>query len=322
MSDELAVIGPPSGVPAPGLTDALTSAAGYALAEKSAATRLAYRADLKQFTAWCQSVGAAALPASAGTVAAYLANLADRKLSVSTIQRRAAAICYAHRLGGFAAPTGEESVKAVMRGIRRQLGVAPVAKAPAIAKIAAAMVKRIPPTLAGKRDRAIILVGFAAALRRSEIVDLDVNAIDRRAEGIVLRIAWSKTDQEGRGQEIAIPRGRKLGVIEALDDWLSSAGIVEGPVFRRVHKGDRLAAERLSDQSVALIVKRWAKAAKLDPKLFSGHSLRAGFVTSALENNADVLKVMDVTRHRDVRTLKIYDRRAKAFKDHAGRGFL
>ena len=322
MSDEMAVIGPTSGVPAPRLTDALTSAAGYALAEKSEATRLAYRADLKHFAAWCRTVEATALPAQPGTVAAYLAHLADSRRSVSTIQRRAAAICYAHRLGGYAAPTSDESVKAVLRGSRRQLGVAATAKAPATAKIAAAMVKRIPPTLAGKRDRAMILLGFAAALRRSELVDLNVNAIDRRPDGIVLRIARSKTDQEGRGQEIAVPRGRKLGVIEALDDWLSSAAIVKGAVFLRVRKGDRLTEERLTDQSVALVVKRWAKAAKLDSKLFSGHSLRAGFVTSALADGADVLKVMDVTRHRDVKTLKIYDRRAKAFKDHAGKGFL
>ena len=311
-----------SGVPAPGLTDALTSAAGYALAEKSDATRLAYRADLKHFCAWCKGVGAAAIPARASTVAAYLAHLADSRRSVSTIQRRAAAIRYAHQLGGHDAPTHAEAVKAVLRGIRRKLGIAVKAKSPATAKLVLEMTRRIAPDLAGKRDKALLLLGFAAALRRSELVDLKVNAIERAADGVILHIVRSKTDQEGAGAEIAVPRGRKLGVIEALDDWLAASGIADGPLFRRVAKGGTVLDAGLTGQSVALIVKKRAKAAKVDPALFSGHSLRAGFVTSALEDGADILKVMDVTRHRAVKTLKVYDHRAKAFKNHAGKGFL
>jgi site-specific recombinase XerD len=175
---------------------------------------------------------------------------------------------------------------------------------------------------AGQRDRALILLGFAAALRRSELVALDVADLERAPDGIVLHIRRSKTDQDGAGQEIAVPRGSKLKPCEALDAWLAAARITSGPVFRPVNKGGAVSAERLTDRSVAEIVKRYAEAAGLDATLFSGHSLRAGFVTSALAAGADVLKVMHVTRHTQVTTLQKYDRRARAFDDHAGRKFL
>ena len=320
MSDDLAQ--PVAVVPPSGLTDALTSAAGYALNEKADATRRAYRSDIRLFYAWCDSVGRETVPAEAATVAAYCAHCADSGSSTSTIKRRLAAIAYAHRLGGFDAPTSAESVKSVFCGIRRRLGTHADAKAPATAKIVAAMVKHMSSDLSGKRDKALILLGFAAALRRSELVALDLDAIHRTDRGMIVHIGKSKTDQEGAGADIAVPRGRKLRAIEALDDWICSAGLREGAIFRAIGKGGRLLPGRLTDASVALIVKKWAKRAKLDPTLFSGHSLRAGFVTSALEGGADILKVMDVTRHREVKTLKVYDRRAKAFKDHAGEGFL
>ena len=308
------------GAPAAGLMDALSSAAGYALSEKADATRRAYRADIRHFTTWCEAVGAIALPATPATVAAYLAALADLRLKVSTISRRAAAIAYAHKLAGLEPPINK-SVKAVMRGVRRKLGTAQKGKAPATAAVVAKLARRIPDTLSGKRDKALILIGFAAALRRSELVALTVADVERPPDGIVLHISRSKTDQEGQGAQIAVPTGRKLKPVEALDAWLEAAAITQGPIFRRVMKGGRL-GHALTTQSVALIVKRWAKAARVDSDSFSGHSLRAGFVTSALADGADLFKVMDVTRHREVKTLKAYDRRAKAFKDHAGQGFL
>ncbi len=306
---------------ADGYDDALRSAGRYALREKAESTLSAYRADFADFVAWCGVACVAAVPASAGTVAAYLASLADAKKSVSTIQRRAAAIAHAHKLAGEPSPLGHESVRAVMRGIRRTLGVAVRAKAPATAEIVARMIRKIPDDLAGRRDRAMILLGFAAALRRSELVALDVSDLEMNADGLILHIRRSKTDQEGAGAEIAIPRGKKLRVLEAVEAWLLQSKLTEGALFRRAFGGGVL-GERLTDQSVALIVKKRAKAARIDPSAFSGHSLRAGFVTSALAGGADVLKVMDVTRHREVKTLKAYDRRAKAFKDHAGKGFL
>jgi len=303
--------------------DALEAARGFALSEKSDATRKAYVSDWKRFRAWCAAQSTDVLPASVATTAAYLAHLAGQKKRVSTIDRAAAAIAYGHRLAGLTPPTHAEPVKAVLRGIRRRTGVAVERKAPATARSIHAMLKRIDTTtLRGKRDRALLLVGFAAALRRSELVALTIDDLERTDGGIFLHIRKSKTDQDGAGHAIPIPRGSKLKPIEALDDWLAAAAIDHGPVFRQIRKGGRLTLNALTDHSVALIVKRHAKAAKLDPDLFSGHSLRAGFVTSALEAGSDVLKVMDITRHTSVQTLKGYDRRAKAFQNHAGGKFL
>ena len=217
---------------------------------------------------------------------------------------------------------GLEAVKAVLRGVRRTLGVKVDAKAPLTADLVAKALRKLPSDLGGLRDRALLLVGFAAALRRSELVGLDIADIEKTAEGVFLHIRRSKTDQDGAGQTIAIAAGGKLGVLDALSAWLAASGIVEGPVFRGVSRHGHVGDCALTGFAVAGIVKRAALRAKLDPALFSGHSLRAGFVTSALASGADLFRVMDVTRHRRTETLRIYDRRAKAFKDHAGRKFL
>jgi site-specific recombinase XerD len=295
-----------SQTPGPTITDELTSAKSYARDAKSEATRRAYRADWQHFSEWCSRHNAEPLPARIDAVAAYLAHLADAGLKASTITRRCAAIAYAHRAAAVAPPTAAEPVKAVLKGIRRRIGVAVERKAPATARAITAMLKHC----SKPRDRAVLLLGFAAALRRSELVDLQVADLEFTAEGMIVHIRRSKTDQEGEGHQVAVPRGSKLKPVEAVEAWLAVRGTEPGPLFG------------ISDNTVANIVKRYAKRAKLDPALFSGHSLRAGFVTSALEAGADILKVMDVTRHREVKTLKAYDRRARAFKDHAGKGFL
>jgi site-specific recombinase XerD len=265
------------------------------------------------------------LPAEPASVAAYLANIADSGLSASTISRRLAAIGYAHKLKGFEPPGNAETVRAVVRGIRRRIGTAVTQKAPATASALAAMLAAVPNTLAGARDRALLLIGFAGALRRSELVHLTRSDVTIGEEGAIVHLARSKTDQEGAGVDIAIPRGLELKPVEALEVWLAGLhckGINEGPIFRSIDKAGHIGDRALSAHSVAEIVKRHAAAAGLDPKIFSGHSLRAGFVTSALEHGADLFKVMDVTRHRRVDTLKGYDRRARAFRNHAGKDFL
>jgi site-specific recombinase XerD len=303
------------------LADALDAARDFALASKSDATRRAYSGDWRDFTAWCASVHQHALPAEPGVLAAYLAHLAERKLATATIRRRLAAIQYAHKAKGLTPPTADTNVQAVHAGIRRRLGTSQTQKAPATAKAVAAMLKRIPDTLTGKRDRALILIGFAGAFRRSELVGLTVEDITRQPEGILVRLGKTKTDQEGRGASVPIPSGSRLRPVLALDEWLAASGITSGAVFRQVRKGGRIDAA-LTPQSVALIVKKWARAAKLDPDSFAGHSLRAGFVTSALESGADVFAAADQGRWRKLETVREYDRRAKAFKNHAGRGFL
>lgn len=304
------------------LIEASSSADQYARADMAAGTRRAYESDLRHFAAWCSRAAAAFVPSTPDAVAAYLAAIADEGVSASTIMRRVAAIAFAHRRLGLDNPAGAERVKQVVRGIRRTIGTAAKQKAPATVKFLRAMLKALPDSIIGKRDRALLIIGFAAALRRSELVALDVADIERQPEGIFITIRRSKTDQEGAGHIIAVPRGTKIKPVAALDDWLAASGIIGGAIFRPINRGGRVLGGRLSEQAVALIVKHRAAGAKLDPALFAGHSLRAGFVTSALEDGADVMKVMDVTRHRSVETLKKYDRRAKAFATHAGKGFL
>lgn len=305
------------------LHDALNSARQYALEDKAHATRTAYRSDWADFSAWCASVERSPLPAEPSSVAGYLATLAERRLKASTIRRRLAAIRHAHRLAGFEPPTTAASVQSVHHGIRRRLGARVTQKAPANAKAIASMIKRIPAeTLAGKRDRALLLLGFGAALRRSELVALDVEDIQTAAEGVLVTIKRSKVDQEGRGAQVAVPNGRRLMPVAALREYVSAANLSTGPLFVRIGKGDRVTADRLTPQSVALIVKKYAKLAKLDADSFSGHSLRAGLVTEALSHGADVFAVADQGRWRKLETVREYDRRARAFKDNVGRGFL
>lgn len=312
------------------LAEALRSAGDYAAASKADATKRAYRTDWADFAGWCEGAGLCPIPASSATLAAYLAQLADRGKTVSTIRRRIAAIAYAHRLKGVDAPHETEAVRAVVAGIRRTLGIAVERKAPATAATLAQMMtgdrrqrEAAAPDLRALRDRALLLLGFAAALRRSELVALDVADLEFERRGLIVHIRSSKTDQEGAGAVIGVPNGKKLKPVAAVRDWLSAAAIADGPVFRPIGKGARCATPaRLTDRSVASIVKHYAAAAGFDPAIYSGHSMRAGFVTTALERGADFFSVMNVTRHRDVDTLRAYDRRAKLFKDHAGAEFL
>lgn len=304
------------------LIDAENAASDFAKASKAAATLRAYRSDAGDFSAWCARHRCKNFPASVDTVAAYLAALARSGMKASTIARRRAAIAYMHRIAGVEPPTESEAVKAVLSGIRRSLGTAATRKAPATAEVTRALVDGMPDDLRGLRDRALLLLGFAGALRRSELVALDVGDIEEGSEGIFIRIRRSKTDQEGAGDFVSIPYGSRLHPVRALKDWLEASAISGGPLFRPIRKGGQvIEAERLSDRSVANILKAYARAVGLDPAVFSGHSLRSGFVTSALQSGADVLRVMDVTRHRQINTLKVYDRRARAFRQHAGEGF-
>lgn len=304
------------------LVDPLSSVRSYLEAEKSDNTRRAYRADWADFHTWCERVKVRSLPAEPIDVARYLAQLADSGRKTSTIQRRAAAIASLHKAASFEPPTNFEGVKAVMRGIRRRLGKRKRKAAPATAELLAGALKNLPETRRGLRDRALCALGFAAALRRSELVDLNVNDIDRRKRGIVVHIGRSKTDQEGSGAALPVPNGRVLAPVAALDAWLAAAQISDGPIFREVDRHGNVGGERLDGGSVSRILKRIFGAAGLDASSFSGHSLRAGFVTSALDDGQDALKIMKQTRHVKVDTLKEYDRRENDFDDHVGEDFL
>jgi site-specific recombinase XerD len=294
----------------------------FAENEKAESTRRCYASDWRDFSTWCAAKGATPLPAHVGIVAAYLSHLASSGRKTATIGRRAAAIGHRHKLAGYEPPTGQEAVKAVMRGIRRTIGAAADRKSPATADILTTMLTLCPPTLIGARDRALLALGFAGAFRRSELVALQIADLTEVPDGLRVRISRSKTDQDGEGQEIAIPRGYRLRPVEAVQTWLAAAAIDTGPVFRPVLKGGRLQPETLSAFSVALIVKRYAERAGLDPAVYSGHSLRSGFLTSAAESGASIFKMVEVSRHRSIDVLRGYVRRADLFREHAGAAFL
>jgi integrase len=303
-------------------TSEIDATMAYAAAEKSHATHRAYAFDWKNFEVWCLARGACSLPAHQGLVAAYLSHLAQSGRKASTIGRRAAAIGHKHKLAGYEPPTTSEGVKAVIRGIRRTIGAAKQGKAPATADLIGKMLALCGDTVIGKRDRALLAFGFAGAFRRSELCALEVADLTETPDGLMVLIRRSKGDQEGQGQEVAIPRGYRLRPVEAVQTWLTAAEISQGPVFRAVARGSRISDAPLMPDSVARIVKGYAVRVGLDPAGYSGHSLRSGFLTSAAETGASIWKLSEVSRHKSLDTLRGYVRRVDLFKEYAGAAFL
>jgi site-specific recombinase XerD len=300
---------------------AVEAAAEFIAASKADATRRAYASDWRDFAAWCADHGQNELPAAPATVAAYLSALASAGAKVSTIRRRCAAIADAHRRNGHDNPAAHAGVKATLAGIARTLGAPPAKKAALTADLLAKALRSIPQDLAGLRDRALILVGFAAALRRSELVALDIDDIARHPKGLVVTIRRSKTDQAGAGCNKAIPHGRKLHAVHALEAWLAAAKITAGSVFRGV-RGDKVLGTRLCAHQVARIVQKRAAAVGLDPTLFAGHSLRSGYISSAAERGASLVSIAAHADHKKLDTTRGYVQIADAFRDHSGKGFL
>ena len=298
----------------------LASAERYAEASLAASTLRAYESDWRTFAGWCAQRGLGPLPAAPATVAAFLAAEADREFRPVTITRRAAAIAAAHRAQDHPNPCDSAAVAKVLTGIRNTLGVDARQVDPlALGPLAQLLEPIATDTLQGLRDRALLLLGFAAALRRSELVALDVEDLRFDVErGLTIRIRKSKTDQQQAGALVAVPYARARGslcAVKELRAWLEAAGIYRGPVFRRMRRGDTVTDERLSDQSVALIVKRRAQAAGLPPGDLSGHSLRAGYATAAAAAGIEERKIANVTRHKNLSVLRRYIRTATAYDD-------
>ena len=298
------------------------SAVRFAEAAKAANTRLAYASDWADFCRWAEIRRADPLPCPPGLLCGYLAALAEAGRRASTITRRAAAIAHYHHAAGYAPPNRNPAVCEVLRGIRHTLGTGPQSKTPATAELIARILAACPATLIGRRDRALIAFGFAGAFRRSELLALEGADLTAVSDGLRVTIRRSKTDPYAQGQEVAIPRGSQLRPVEALEAWLTAAGITAGTLFRPITKGGQIGPGPLGDDGFVRALKRRAEAAGLDPAAFAGHSLRAGFLTSAAEAGADVLKMAEVSRHRSMDTLRRYVRRGNLFKDHAGAAFL
>jgi site-specific recombinase XerD len=299
------------------LTPRLARACDYIENSRAASTLRGYRADVRDFSAFCEAQESTPVPAAPETICAYLSRCADSGLSAGSIQRRVSAITAAHTAGGFDSPTSNAAVRLCLAGIRRQLGVRQQGKAPALTSDVAAMVSHVPAGLLGLRDRALLLVGFAGAFRRSELVALTVEDLEFSEEGLKILIRRSKTDQEGAGQAVGIARGVNLCPVEALRTWLSAAGIKSGPVFCSVSRHGKLSSGGITPQVVALIVKRYATAAGMDARKYAGHSLRAGLVTSAAMNNVAEYVIQRQTRHKSTDMLRRYIRDVSLFRENA-----
>jgi integrase len=307
-------------VPAPDpLAPYLGEAERYVRAAKAANTVQAYRSDWRSFESFCRSRELAALPATPATVAAYAADAACR-LKANTIERHLAAISQAHELAGFPNPVEDKRVRTVMGGIRRAKGTAQKGKEPLSADLLRKMFSGMADDLRSARDRALLLVGFAGAFRRSELVRLRYEDIRFTKEGLVVTIPFSKTDPEGEGQTVGIPYGShpETCPVRALERWLGRANITCGYLFPRIGRwGGEVRGERISDHQLAKIIKRLAHAAGLDPSSFSGHSLRSGLATAAAEGGATERSIMDQTRHRSLKQVRKYIRRGSLFRDNA-----
>jgi site-specific recombinase XerD len=310
---------PPSGL----TTIEAESVLEFAENAKSAGTRRAYASDWRDFAAWCAARGATPLPAQPAIICAYVSTLAHGGKRASTLGRRIAALAHYHSQAGFRpSPTADETVRVVMRGIRRTIGAAPVQKTPATHVILAGLLETCSgDRLLDVRDRALLCLGFAGAFRRSELVALEVADLTEVPDGLRILIRRSKGDQEGQGQEVAIPRGYRLRPVEALQAWLARAEITSGPVFRPII-GARVGDGPLSAYSVATAVQRRCRLAGIDPSTFAAHSLRSGYLTSAAESGASIFKMIEQSRHKSMDTLRSYVRSADRFKEHSGAAFL
>jgi len=318
----------------------------YVARASAAATLRAYQSDWRLFCVWCEESGYRPLPATPAIVAAFLTLLAERgfvlqtpqrsrggraavakPLGRSTISRRLAAIVFAHRAAGIDPPTHQPDATRLdkaMRAIRRDKRDDPSArKRPADGDVLRDMLRTITGgDLRAYRDRALLAIGMAGAFRRSELVAITVARVSEDARGLLVRVPTSKTDQEGRGHSVAIPDGRRLEHVRHYRAWLDQAGIAHGSVFRKLTPQGRLTELAMSAQGVALIVKAAAQAAGYPPALFSGHSLRAGFLTEAGRQNANLFKMREHSRHASIDMVAEYVRDHERFRAHAGEGFL
>jgi integrase len=202
------------------------------------------------------------------------------------------------------------------------IGTARDKKTPATHDIIGEMLDAFPDTPIGKCERALLAFGFAGEFRRAELVALEVADLVEVADGLRVVIRHGKTDQEGQGAEIAIPRGYRLRPVEAIQTWLAAAEISRGSVFRSVARGGRVGTEALSPYAASLVIKQRIAAIGLDSATYSGHSLRSGFLTSAAEAGASLFKLTEVSRHKSLDTLRGYVRRVDLFKEYAGAAFL
>lgn len=305
--------------------------ASYVEAARAPNTLRGYRSDWSEFTAWCTRHRLEPLPARAATISGYLTELARAGAKVGTMSRRLSAIRFAHQLRDLPDPTTGARVVAVWEGIRRTHGAPPDQAAPLMPPQLLDVLDACPttrtwktrsaePDLAGLRDRALLLVGFFAALRRSELAALTVDQLAEHPNGLVLALPRSKTNQFGLETELVVlPRAGHPArcPVTALTTWLGAAAITDGAVLRPISKGNRALPRRLHPESINDLVQAAVHRVDPDATGYSAHSLRAGFVTFAHLRGASDRAIAHQTRHRSLATVGTYVRIEEAWADNA-----
>ena len=319
------------------LGTARVAAQAYARHAKADNTRRAYRAGVRAWCEWCDQHGLPCLPARAVDVVAFLATERGRGLSVTTVELRRAAIRYLHFVAGCPIPTAEAHVAETVSGMRRHAaegGELPAKKLAATADILRQIIAEIPNDLPGLRDRALLLLGFAGALRRAELAAVRVEHLEPRDRGLRLTLPRSKGERAGRAVTVAIPYGNtELCPVRALRRWQGTAGITEGALFRRIWSPPLSQAggppprpvigqEAIDAGTVARIVKKRAAAAGFDRDMLGGHSLKRGALTTGMDQGVHPTRLKRLGRHKSYAVLDEYLEWGDPFDGHPLAGVL
>tara|TARA_B100000787_G_scaffold93289_1_gene68875 strand:+ start:46 stop:1002 length:957 start_codon:yes stop_codon:yes gene_type:complete len=283
----------------------------------------AYKSDFKDFGLFCAQNGFKSLPTEPKIVSLYLTYLSTKDFKISTLKRRLVSIGVIHRLKGYYLDTKHPSIIENIMGIKRRKGSIQKSKKPILINNLKQLINVIDEQrnkdIKKLRDRSIILIGFSGGFRRNEIVSLDYDDLDFVEEGLKIQIRRSKTDQFGEGSVKALPYfdNSKYCPVNSLKNWLKISKIHSGPLFRSFIKGSKLSENRLTDQTVALLLKEYLRLAGVDSKNYSGHSLRSGFATSAAESGAEERSIMAMTGHKSPEMVRRYIKEANLFKNNA-----
>ena len=290
---------------------------------KSSNTLRAYKSDFSDFSSFCAKHGLKSLPSNPNTISIYLTSLSKFNAKISTLRRRLVSIGVVHKLKGHYLDTKHPIIVENMLGIRRIKGSIQRGKKPILINHLKKIIESISndriPEIKKLRDISLILIGFSGGFRRSEITSLDYEDLEFVKEGLKILVKRSKTDQFGTGHLKGIPyfTNPNLCPVKSLRAWINISNINSGPLFRKFNKGFSLSNLRLSDQSIALIIKNYLELAGIDSKNYSGHSLRSGFATVAAEAGADERSIMAMTGHKTTEMVRRYIKEASLFKNNA-----
>jgi len=290
---------------------------------KSINTVKAYKSDFRDFELFCAKNGFKSLPTDPRVVSLYLTHMSTKNVKMSTLKRRLVSIGVIHKIKGHYLDTKHPSIIENIMGIKRRKGSIQKGKKPILINNLKQLINALDQynnyEIKKLRDRSIILIGFAGGFRRNEIVSLNYEDLDFVSEGLKINIRKSKTDQFGEGLVKALPYFNNLQYcpVLSLKKWIEVSNIKSGPLFRRFSKGSKLTENRLTDQTVALLIKQYLKIAGIDGKNYSGHSLRSGFATSAAESGAEERSIMAMTGHKSTEMVRRYIKEANLFKNNA-----